>query len=292
MAIQQHATIAVPPRATVIRALAKIENFAPVTVDGPTLSSPSYRQFLESLGVAVYTTDADGRITFYNEAAAQFWGRRPQLGELWCGSLRIYWPDGTPLPHDECPMAIALREGRSVRGYEAIAERPDGTRVSFMPYPTVLQDDAGTVIGAVNVLIDVSDRIRAESAVSAARAVRDEFLGLVSHELRTPVTTIFGNAQVLAARADVAAPVAAMLGDIATDAERLASVVENLLTMSRADTPTPMDAEPQILSAVLSKVVAAFERRHPDRTVIRDIDQRRLIVEPRRLTWSCSSATS
>src|SRR3954468_20812340 len=89
-----------------------------------------YRTFLEALAVAVYTTDAEGRITFFNEAAADFWGRRPALGELWCGSWKLYWPDGQPLPHGECPMAIALREARSVRGYEAIAERPDGSRVS------------------------------------------------------------------------------------------------------------------------------------------------------------------
>ncbi len=80
--------------------------------DAPSIDSPSYRQFLEALGVAVYTTDASGRITFFNEAAAEFWGRRPEIGEEWCGSLKLFWPDGRPMPHDECPMAIALKEGR------------------------------------------------------------------------------------------------------------------------------------------------------------------------------------
>ena len=50
--------------------------------------------------------------------------------------LKLYWPDGTPLPHDQCPMAIALKADRVVRGMEAAAERPDGTRVPFIPYPT------------------------------------------------------------------------------------------------------------------------------------------------------------
>jgi PAS domain S-box-containing protein len=254
-------------------------DLAPVTIDAPAIQSPTYRQFLESLGVAVYTTDADGRITFFNAAAARFWGRRPELGELWCGSLRMYWPDGSPLPHDQCPMAIALRERRSVRGYEAVAERPDGSRLAFVPYPTVLEDEAGNVIGAVNVIIDVSDRTRAEEAADAARAVRDDFLGLVSHELRTPVTTIFGNAQMLAGRADLPPRDTAMLNDIAMDAERLRSVVENLLTLSRADTGAPLDAEPQILSRVLSQTIDAFERRHPGRPVVCDIERRQLIVE-------------
>jgi len=116
-------------------------------------------QLLEALPVAVYTTDADGRITFYNRAAAELWGHNPELGSSqWCGSWRLYWPDGRPLPHDECPMAIALKEGREVRGVEAIAERPDGTRVRFRPYPTPLRDPSGRLVGAVNLLMDVSDQ--------------------------------------------------------------------------------------------------------------------------------------
>ena len=88
-----------------------------------------YRRFLDALGVAVYTTDREGSITFFNAAAAEFWGRRPALGELWCGSLRLRWPDGRPMRHDECPMAITLKEARPVRGEQAIAERPDGSQV-------------------------------------------------------------------------------------------------------------------------------------------------------------------
>lgn len=122
---------------------------------------------LEALPVAVYTTDAEGRITFYNQAAAEFWGYRPELGAMWCGSWKLYWPDGTSLPHDECPMAIALKEGRTVRGVEAVVERPDGTRVPFVPYPTPFTDDSGKLLGAINVLVDVAQRKDAD--VLAAR---------------------------------------------------------------------------------------------------------------------------
>jgi PAS domain S-box-containing protein len=87
------------------------------------------RELLEALPAAIYTTDAAGRITYYNQAAVEFSGRRPILGsDEWCVTWRLFTPDGTPLPHDQCPMAVALREGRPVRGAEAIAERPDGTR--------------------------------------------------------------------------------------------------------------------------------------------------------------------
>jgi PAS domain S-box-containing protein len=114
-------------------------------------------QLLEALSAAVYTTDAEGRITFYNAAAAKLWGYEPELGALWCGSWRIYKPNGEVLPHDQCPMAIALREGRTVRGVDAIAERPDGTRVPFMPFPTPLFDADGKLTGAINLLVDLSE---------------------------------------------------------------------------------------------------------------------------------------
>lgn len=131
-----------------------------------------YRQVLNDLPAAIYTTDASGRINYYNEAAATLWGHRPTLGESeWCGSWKLFRPDGRALPHGECPMAVAIKEGRPIRGVEAIAERPDGTRVPFMPYPTLLLNAAGDVIGAVNMLVDISDRKRAEEATQRMAAI-------------------------------------------------------------------------------------------------------------------------
>jgi PAS domain S-box-containing protein len=106
-----------------------------------------------------------GRITFYNQAAIDLAGRRPEVGQPWCVTWRLYEPDGTPLPHERCPMAIALQENRPVRGVEAVAERPDGTRVPFMPYPTPLRDASGTLVGGVNMLVDLSEMKRAEAAL-------------------------------------------------------------------------------------------------------------------------------
>jgi PAS domain S-box-containing protein len=128
-------------------------------------SEGRYRQLLQALPAAVYTTDAEGRITYYNRAAADISGREPVLGfDKWCVTWRLYKPDGTPLPHDECPMAIALKEDRPVRGVEALAERPDGTRVPFIPFPTPLHDSEGRLVGAVNMLVDISERKEAETS--------------------------------------------------------------------------------------------------------------------------------
>jgi PAS domain S-box-containing protein len=122
------------------------------------------QDLLAAIPAAIYTTDADGRITYFNQTAVEFAGRTPTLGsDEWCVTWKLYLPDGTPLPHDQCPMAIALKEGRAVRGVEAVAERPDGTRVPFVPFPTPLRDASGNVVGAINMLVDLSERKQAET---------------------------------------------------------------------------------------------------------------------------------
>ncbi|HZU91697.1 MAG TPA: PAS domain-containing protein [Stellaceae bacterium] len=123
------------------------------------------RALLDALPVAVYTTDAAGRVTFYNQAATDLAGRRPELGQEWCVTWRLYHPNGAPMPHAECPMAIALKENRPIRGMEAVAERPDGTRVPIMPFPTPLRDASGALVGGVNMLVDLGAAKRAEAAL-------------------------------------------------------------------------------------------------------------------------------
>jgi PAS domain S-box-containing protein len=125
-----------------------------------------YRELFEALPAAVYTTDEAGRITSFNQAAVEFSGRIPEIGtDSWCVSLKLYQTDGTPLPHDRCPMAVALKEKRAVRGCEAIAERADGERRNFIPFPTPLFDASGKLTGAINMLVDITERKRAEVAL-------------------------------------------------------------------------------------------------------------------------------
>jgi PAS domain S-box-containing protein len=133
-----------------------------------------FRELINSLPAAVYTTDPSGRITYYNEAAASLWGCRPALGNSeWCGSWKLFWPDGRVLPHDQCPMAIAVKEQRPIRGVEAVAERPDGSRVPFLPFATPIFNAAGVFVGAVNILVDITERKRAEIATQRLAAIVD-----------------------------------------------------------------------------------------------------------------------
>src|SRR5204863_9873185 len=90
----------------------------------------------------------------------------------------------------EASIAIALKEARPVRDEEAIAERPNGERRWFEPYPTPLFDTAGRLTGGVNMLLDITERKEAEAALRNADRRKDEFLALLAHELRNPLAPI------------------------------------------------------------------------------------------------------
>lgn len=146
-------------------------------------SEQHLRDLLEALPAAVYTTDATGRITFFNNAAVEMSGRTPQIGDMWCVTWRLYNTDGTLLPHDQCPMAVALKENRAVRGAEAIAERPDGTRIPFIPFPTPLYGAEGKLVGAINMLVDITERKQAENR---QKVLIDE----LNHRVKNTLATV------------------------------------------------------------------------------------------------------
>ena len=157
-------------------------------------SEARYRRLVQMLPMAVYTCEApSGVITYYNEHAAQLWGRAPRLGdtdERFCGSFRLWRPDGAALPHAETPMAQALLEGREFRNQEVTIERPDGSRITVLVNIDPLRDAAGRIVGAINAFHDTTALKRAEQALKEADRRKDEFLAMLSHELRNPLAPI------------------------------------------------------------------------------------------------------
>ncbi len=185
-----------------MQARQKAEEYLDTALDALT-GADKCPSVLDKLPVPIYTTDETGAVTYWNRACVEFAGRMPMLGEdRWCVTWEIYTTAGDRLPHDQCPMAEAIRERRPVRGKVAIAMRPDGTRRAFTPYPTPIFDDDGKLTGAVNMLIDVSDE---QAEMLADQAKRCRRLADATYDRQT--------CGVLTAMADQFAQTAAHLSD-------------------------------------------------------------------------------
>jgi PAS domain S-box-containing protein len=121
------------------------------------------RLALDAFPAAFYVTDSDGFITYFNPACVGFAGRTPRIGQdRWCVTWKLYTDEGDFLPHARCPLAVTIQTRQAVRGVTAVAERPDGARINFMPFPTPVVGDHGEMLGAANMLIDVTSRDESE----------------------------------------------------------------------------------------------------------------------------------
>lgn len=126
-------------------------------------SEQRYRQLMEVLPIAAYTTDAEGRITFFNRNAVELWGRKPELNaDRWCGSHRLFYPDGKPMAFDDCPMAMTLKYGKKFQGQEMLIEHSQSGYTHVVAYPEPLYDSDGMLVGALNLLVDITPRKHVE----------------------------------------------------------------------------------------------------------------------------------
>lgn len=159
-----------------------------------------FQRLLDKLPAAAYTCDAEGLITYFNPPAARLWGRSPSLHDpvdRFCGSFKLFAADGTPIAHDQCWMALALRQDREFNGEEILIERPDGRRVAAIAHANPIHDESGRMAGAVNMLLDISDQKRTERALREADRAKNEFLATLAHELRNPLAPIRNAAKIL-----------------------------------------------------------------------------------------------
>jgi two-component system, chemotaxis family, CheB/CheR fusion protein len=195
-----------------------------------------FRRLLEKLPAGAYTCDAAGFITFYNARAAQLWGRAPRLNDVadrYCGSFRLFAADGAPIAHHECWMALALRNGREYNGREIVIERPDGSRVTALAHANPIHDEHGELWGAVNVLVDISDRKASEEALRAANRYKDEFLATLAHELRNPLAPLRNAVQILNVKVPETPETRAALNVIERQVRQMTRLIDDLMDLSR-----------------------------------------------------------
>ncbi|HEV8062139.1 MAG TPA: PAS domain S-box protein [Gemmataceae bacterium] len=222
------------------------------------ISEERFRSLVMALPVAVYTTDEAGRITLFNEHAVELWGRRPKLGmDCWCGSWKIYRPDGTLLPHDQCQMAVTVREGRGVRGEEIIIERPDGTRAFVLPHPEPLHGAGGELVGAVNMLVDLTQMKQLEEQYRQSQKMEavGQLAAGVAHDFNNLLTIILGYSEIFLTRLPATDPDREPMGEIRKAGERAAALTRQLLAFGRKQILSPIVLDLNFLLTEIEKML-------------------------------------
>ena len=154
------------PLRSPFKVVAKVARVALGLREEPAFELPA--RLFEQLPFAIYVCNRDGLVLRYNRRAAELWGRSPELrdpDERFCGSYRMFRPDGSRLLHHECPMADVLRTGVSVREQEVHIERPDGSRGIALVDIEAVKDGDGNIVGAVNCFQDITERKRTEAQI-------------------------------------------------------------------------------------------------------------------------------
>lgn len=150
-----------------------------------------FRQLMEASPIAFYTTDVEGRLSFYNKAAEELWGRTPELGsDLWCGSWKVFFPDGRPMAVEEFPIVQTLKTKTAQDGRRISIERPDETIKNLLVFPQPIFDADGKLTGAHNTLVDITEQQNSEiKRVTLSAIVESSDDAIISKSLDGIITS-------------------------------------------------------------------------------------------------------
>jgi len=219
-----------------------------------------FLRLLDKLPAAAYTCDTEGLITYFNQPALRLWGRAPKLRDpvdRFCGSFRLHSANGEPISHDNCWMALALRDDREYSEREITIERPDGEWLTVSASASPIHDKSGKLIGAVNVLFDLTETRRAEESLKETDRARNEFLALLSHELRNPLAAIPFAIELLRPVVTQSPDSKSALEVIDRQTQQIAKLVDDLVDLARL-TVNKLELSPQRVD--LTEVLRTLEK--------------------------------
>jgi signal transduction histidine kinase/ActR/RegA family two-component response regulator len=130
-------------------------------------------------------------------------------------------------------MALALCTNQEYDGEEIIVERPDGRRFTVLAHANPIRDESGKLLGAVNVVVDISDRKQAEDGLRQASRAKDEFLATLAHELRNPLAPIRNAMRILESQGELPSESYRALEVINRQMQQMTRLIEDLLDVSR-----------------------------------------------------------
>jgi PAS domain S-box-containing protein len=130
------------------------------------LNSEIYlKQLLNGMPIAVYTTDKEGKILFYNHAAVKLWGREPNLNECkWTGAIEVYDKKGRKVLEEDLPVRKSILEKKEIYAEEFLIKNLTGYS-NILIYSIPLLDDSDNVIGGMNVSVDITEQKQIQQEV-------------------------------------------------------------------------------------------------------------------------------
>jgi two-component system, chemotaxis family, CheB/CheR fusion protein len=221
-------------------------------------SEERFRTLFNLGPVAVYYCDVSGTIQNFNRRAVELWGRTPAAGDTdvqFCGSYKLFRPDGSFMPHEECPMAEVLSgKIQEARDQEVLIERPDGSRVVVVVNIRRLEDSDGEIAGAINCFYDISDRKLTEAALikSEKLAAAGRLAATLAHEINNPLQAIANLVSIWAQSPGLDAQGQECAAMAENELRRVTHLTQQSLSFYRESAfPTPVNVE-QVIDSVLS----------------------------------------